>query len=68
MQYKVSPKVVQDVQSIPNFDNTAVLRSEQLIGPFIYDQNTVDGISVVKKGPVLLEDGSYYEGQWNGND
>ena len=51
------------VDSVPDYPNSTIKQILTKIGPFIFREGDISGVS--RKGPVLLENGSVYTGDWN---
>ena len=49
---------------MPEINNLTTSVSDQL-RRIKYSQELLDGVTVIKKAPVKLGDGSYYDGQWS---
>ncbi|CAG9315185.1 unnamed protein product [Blepharisma stoltei] len=50
---------------IPSYANASTIAACRKLGPFIYDYSLNDGVAVFTKGPVQLENGAVYIGDWN---
>lgn len=56
---------INELPNLPDFSNAATRETEQKIGPYIYiNIPAAPGITLIEKGPIKLENGSVYFGQW----
>jgi hypothetical protein len=52
-------------EDVPNYSNPATAITLHKYGAFVYDDDLNDGIEVVDRRPVILENGAVYTGQWS---
>ncbi|CAG9313818.1 unnamed protein product [Blepharisma stoltei] len=51
--------------SFPDYSNAATIATAKAMGRFKYQKNIIDNVKVFKKGPVQIEGGAIYIGEWN---
>ena len=65
-EYVSSAAEIKEIQGeIPDYSNPATKIAAQKYGNFVIEDMEDDGIKVTSKGPVELDNGAIYTGQWN---
>lgn len=65
--YSPQPRTsVHEIQGeIPNYSNASTIAASRKLGAFNFEGDDNDGIARIQRGPVQLENGAVYIGEWN---
>ncbi|OMJ77103.1 hypothetical protein SteCoe_23375 [Stentor coeruleus] len=55
------------IDSLPDYSNPSIKSIQTKLGDFVYNSPNSNQIDLIKRGPIMIENGSIYTGEWNSN-